>query len=119
MAAMAAVSVMQSDAALQTLLDLRYHSFSFASGGPHGKGKDMQGRRGEELRIRVPVGTMVHDAETHELLCDLQHPGEQCVVASGGRGGRGNASFATSTNRAPRRHHARHNPAKNAGSWSN
>jgi GTP-binding protein len=94
--------VLQSDVSLQTLLDLRYHIFNFASSGAHGKGKDMQGRRGEDLLIRVPVGTMVHDPETHELLCDLQHPEERCVVARGGRGGRGNASFATSTNRAPR-----------------
>jgi GTPase len=94
--------VVQSDASLQTLLDLRYHAFNFADNGAHGKGKDMQGRRGEDLRIRVPVGTILKDAETHEVLCDLQHPGEWFVAASGGRGGRGNASFATSTNRAPR-----------------
>ena len=95
--------IIQSDAALQTLLDLRYHSFSFASSGQHGKGKDMQGRRGEDLRIRVPLGTLVYDAATQEILCDLQHHGEECIVASGGRGGRGNATFATATNRAPRR----------------
>jgi GTP-binding protein len=95
--------VVQSDAALSTLLDLRYHSFNFASNGAHGKGKNMYGKRGEDLRLRVPPGTILKDAETHEVLCDLQHDGEQVVVACGGRGGRGNASYATSTNRAPRR----------------
>jgi GTP-binding protein len=94
--------VVQSDASLQTLLDLRYHSFNFAANGAHGKGKNMQGRRGEDLRIRVPVGTILKDPQTHEVLCDLQHAGEAFVAAHGGRGGRGNASFATATNRAPR-----------------
>jgi GTP-binding protein len=110
--------IIRSDAALQTLLDLRYHSFSFASSGQHGKGKDMQGRRGEDLHIRVPLGTLVYDAETQEILCDLQHHGEECIVARGGRGGRGNASFATSTNRAPRRTTPA-SLAKNAGCWWN
>ena len=94
--------ILQSDAALHTLLDLRYHSFNFAERGVHGKGKDMHGRRGKNLLIRVPVGTVCYDAETHEFLWEFQHDGETFVAARGGRGGRGNASFATSTNRAPR-----------------
>lgn len=62
----------------------------------------MHGKRGKELVIRVPVGTVCRDAETDEVLWDFQQDGEQFVAARGGRGGKGNARFATSTNRAPR-----------------
>jgi GTP-binding protein len=87
---------------VRTLLDLHYHSFNFAERGAHGKGKDMHGKRGKELLIRVPVGTVCKDAETAEVLWDFQQIGECFVVAHGGRGGKGNARFATATNRAPR-----------------
>lgn len=96
--------VFQSDAALHTLLDLRYHAFTIAERGVHGKGKNMHGKRGQDTIVRVPVGTLLHDDETRELLWDFQTDGERFVAAQGGRGGRGNARFATSTNRAPRRH---------------
>jgi GTPase len=56
--------VVQSDAALSTLLDLRYHSFNFASNGAHGKGKNMYGKRGEDLRLRVPPGTILKDVRS-------------------------------------------------------
>jgi GTP-binding protein len=92
----------QSDAALHTLLDLRYHSYNFAADGAHGKGKDMHGKRGEDLIIRVPLGTILKDPETDEILWDFQHDGDYFVAAQGGCGGKGNARFATSTNRAPR-----------------
>jgi GTP-binding protein len=62
----------------------------------------MHGKRGEDLIIRVPVGTILKDPETDEILWDFQHDGEHFVAAQGGRGGKGNARFATSTNRAPR-----------------
>lgn len=94
--------ILQSDPSLRTLLDLRYHSFSFAERGVHGKGKDMHGRRGQDLIIRVPSGSICYDADTQELLWDFQRDGERFVAARGGRGGRGNASFASSINRAPR-----------------
>jgi GTP-binding protein len=94
--------IVQSEAALHTLLDLRYHSYNFAADGVHGKGKDMHGKRGEDLIIRVPVGTILKDPETDEMLWDFQHDGDRFVAAQGGRGGKGNARFATSTNRAPR-----------------
>src|SRR5439155_768103 len=68
-----------------------------------GRGKDEHGARGADLVLRVPPGTLVHDAETEELLADLRAAGERAVVARGGRGGRGNMHFATPTNRAPRR----------------
>jgi len=87
---------------MHTLLDLHYHSFNFAERGAHGKGKDMHGKRGPDLCIRVPVGTVCKDAETAEVLWDFQQDGERFVAAHGGRGGKGNARFATATNRAPR-----------------
>ncbi|MBM3222833.1 MAG: GTPase ObgE [Candidatus Tectomicrobia bacterium] len=95
--------IIESTASMRTLLDLRYHSLNFAERGEHGQGKDMHGKRGQDLVIRVPVGTICKDAETDELLWDFQRDGEQVIVAHGGRGGKGNARFATSTNRAPRR----------------
>jgi GTPase len=94
--------IVQSDAALHTLLDLRYHSYNFAADGAHGKGKDMHGKRGEDLIIRVPLGTLLKDPETDEILWDFQHDGDHFVAAQGGRGGKGNARFATATHRAPR-----------------
>ncbi len=94
--------IVQSDAALHTLLDLRYHSYNFAADGAHGKGKDMHGKRGEDLIIRVPLGTILKDPETDEILWDFQHDGDHFVAAPGGRGGKGNARFATATHRAPR-----------------
>lgn len=96
--------IFQSDPSVQTLLDLQYHSFNFAERGTHGKGKDMHGRRGKDLVIRVPVGTICKDADTDTVLWDCQHAGETFIAARGGRGGKGNARFATSTNRAPRQH---------------
>ena len=95
--------VFQSDAALHTLLDLRYHAFTIAERGAHGKGKNMHGKCGQDTIMRVPVGSLIRDEATSELLWDFQTDGERFVVAQGGRGGRGNARFATSTNRAPRR----------------
>lgn len=95
--------VVQSDASLHTLLDLRYHPSVFAERGRHGKGKNMHGRSGQDAILRVPVGTLLKDAKTHDVLWDFQHQGECFIAAHGGRGGRGNAHFATPTQRAPRR----------------
>lgn len=94
---------LQTDNQLSTLLDLSYPKKFQANRGAHGKGKDQTGRSGTDLVIRVPVGTLVRDEETSELLQDLLFDGQRFVVARGGRGGRGNARFATSINRAPRR----------------
>jgi len=73
-----------------------------AARGAHGRGKDQHGAGGADLRVPVPPGTVVYDAETDGLLGDLTEQGQELVVAQGGRGGRGNARFATSTNQAPR-----------------
>ena len=85
-----------------TLLDFEYRTKFVAQRGEHGKGKNQAGKDGEDLIIEVPVGTVVKDAESGEVICDLVEDGQRCVVAKGGRGGRGNAWFATPTNQAPK-----------------
>jgi GTP-binding protein len=95
--------ILQADAQLTTLLDLTYPKPFCAKKGNHGKGKDQTGKNGEDLTIRLPAGTLVRDDQTGELLQDLFFEGQRFVVAKGGRGGRGNARFATPTLRAPRR----------------
>ncbi len=92
-----------ADPQLATLLDLRYQRLYRAGRGVHGKGKDQHGKRGAEMVIPVPVGTTIRDAESGELLADLSAPGERVVIARGGKGGRGNARFVSSTNRSPRK----------------
>jgi GTP-binding protein len=95
--------ILQADGQLTTLLDLIYPKQFRAQEGSHGKGKDQTGKNGEDLIIRVPTGTLVRDDQTKECLQDLLFDGQQFVAAEGGRGGRGNARFATPTLRAPRR----------------
>jgi len=87
---------------LSTLLDLRYQQHYRAENGAHGQGKKQQGKSGDDLIISVPVGTLVKDAQTGEILKDLTADGERFLAAKGGRGGRGNARFATATRQAPR-----------------
>ena len=91
-------------ASLNTLLHLRYNPQHTAQRGLHGEGSNRSGRNGEDLVIRVPVGTQIFDATTGDLLHDLSHDGDRWLAARGGRGGFGNAHFTTSTNRAPRYH---------------
>jgi GTP-binding protein len=91
-----------ADPALDTLLDFRYRRQVRAPNGKPGMGKDMAGLGGKDVLVRVPVGTILYDADTELILRDLDRPGEQVCVAKGGKGGRGNKRFATSTNRAPR-----------------
>jgi GTP-binding protein len=88
----------------KTLIDFRYRPLHRAPKGEHGRGKNQSGASGEDLVLRVPVGTIVRDRLTGEILADLVHPDERLVVARGGRGGLGNAMFATATNQAPRKH---------------
>ena len=95
--------ILQTDAQLVTLLDLTYPKQFRAQKGSHGRGKDQTGKNGEDLVIRVPVGTLVREDEKEEVLQDLLFDEQRFVVAEGGRGGRGNARFATATQRAPRR----------------
>jgi GTP-binding protein len=89
---------------LNTLLQFRFNPEYRAGRGGHGEGSNRHGRDGEDLTVLVPVGTVVSETETGELVHDFSAPGERINIAPGGKGGRGNAQFATSTNRAPRRH---------------
>ena len=94
--------VLKADANEQSLIDLSYNRHYDAPNGPNGKGKNMYGRNADNVVVKVPVGTVVYDEETGEFLGDLETAGMELVVAQGGKGGKGNAAFATSGNRAPR-----------------
>jgi len=85
-----------------SLLDFKYQPKFEAERGEHGMGSDMFGRGGEDLYIQVPMGTLVEDIETGEVVVDLVKDGQEVLIAAGGRGGRGNLSYKSSTNRAPR-----------------
>src|ERR1700679_3914836 len=87
-----------------TLLHFRFNPEHKAERGRHGEGSDRKGREGESLDVATPVGTIVYDAETGEKLHDFTEDGDRFVVARGGKGGRGNARFATSTHQAPTWH---------------
>jgi GTPase len=93
-----------ADSSLNTLLHLRYNPEHVAGRGLHGEGSNRSGREGADAIVRVPVGTQVLDPITGDLIHDLAADGARLLVARGGRGGFGNAHFATSTNRAPRYH---------------
>ena len=94
--------IVKSDPHLSTLIDYKYKRVVRAGRGAHGRGKDQHGRNGKDVTLRVPPGTIIRDTETGGMMFDLGETGE-VVVARGGAGGRGNAAFATSTDRAPRR----------------
>ncbi len=88
---------------MRTLADFRGRRVLVAKNGQPGEGKSRRGKSEKNLVVPVPVGTIVRDRQTGELLADLTKPGQKVVVAKGGKGGRGNARFATSINRAPRK----------------
>ena len=93
-----------ADQSVNTLLHLRYNPLHVAGRGLHGEGSNRSGKEGADAIVRVPVGTQVFDPNTNELLFDFEEDGQRWLAARGGRGGFGNAHFATSTNRAPRYH---------------
>lgn len=93
--------ILKVDRNMNTLLDFRYHRKFVGKNGGNGDIKNQYGKNAPHCIIKVPAGTLVKDAETGEVLADLVHEGDEAVVAKGGRGGRGNAKFATSANRAP------------------
>ena len=98
--------VLEADQSVSSLLDYRFKHHFKATRGTHGMGKRMHGATGDDLILKVPVGTVVHEyseekKETGELIADLTHDGERVIVAEGGHGGRGNIRFVTSTRRAP------------------
>lgn len=92
----------QVDKDKNTLIDFRYNKKFKASNGENGSGNRCNGKYGEDLYIKVPIGTIVKDAETNKVLADLSKPDQTELVLKGGRGGRGNSHFATSTRQAPR-----------------
>ncbi len=96
---------LESDEGLNTLLHLRYNPEHKAERGHHGEGSNRSGKDGESITIRVPVGTQVFNSETDELAFDFTEPGQRFLAAKGGKGGWGNAHFATPTRRAPKFHY--------------
>ena len=93
-----------ADEGLTSLAYFRFHPINKAKNGAHGEGGNRQGKQGQDLELRVPVGTIVKEIRSGEILFDFLHHGQGYVAAKGGKGGRGNASFATSTHQAPREH---------------
>ena len=96
--------IMESSERHNTLVHFRFNPEYKAQRGRHGEGANKTGRDGESVTLKVPVGTLVYDAETGEKVHDFSRADERIVIAHGGRGGRGNARFATSTHQAPREH---------------
>src|SRR3954452_6420647 len=96
---------LESDEGLNTLLHLRYNPEHKAERGRHGEGSNRYGKDGEDAVVRVPVGTQVFDVETGDLLFDFTEPGQRFLAAKGGKGGWGNAHFATSMRQAPKFHY--------------
>src|SRR6201986_90918 len=95
--------VMESSERHNTLVHFRFNPEYNAERGRHGEGSNCTGREGVDVLLKVPVGTIVYDEATGEVVHDFSGPDERVIVARGGRGGRGNAQFKTSTNQAPRR----------------
>ncbi len=96
--------IMESSERHNTLVHFRFNPEYKAQRGRHGEGSNRTGREGTDIILKVPVGTILYDADTGEKIHDFSRPDERIVVAQGGRGGRGNARFATSTHQAPREH---------------
>ena len=94
--------ILEVDPQLNTLVHFQNKIHFKAGRGAHGKGKNQTGARGQDAVVFVPGGTLIRDDATGELLGDLTEPGQRLIVARGGQGGRGNASFASSTRQAPR-----------------
>ena len=96
--------LMESSERHNTLVHFRFNPEYKAERGRHGEGSNRTGREGVDVILKVPVGTILYDADTGEKVHDFSHADERIVIAQGGRGGRGNARFATSTHQAPREH---------------
>jgi len=94
--------IIEASKKLSSLIDFRYRSHFLAERGAHGQGKNKHGRNGKNLVISVPTGSLIKDSETSEVIADLVADGQKILVAQGGKGGRGNTHFASSTNRTPR-----------------
>lgn len=95
--------VFLADEGLHTLMDVTYRRRFCAKNGAHGGGSQKTGAGGDDIVVKVPVGTVVKDAATDEVICDIDHHGQREIVAAGGKGGRGNMHFASATHQAPRK----------------
>ncbi|MHB1233371.1 MAG: Obg family GTPase CgtA [Burkholderiales bacterium] len=91
-----------ADRNINTLIDYRFQRTHKAKNGENGRGADQYGASGEDITLRMPVGTVISDAETGEIIADLAQDGQRALIAKGGQGGIGNLHFKSSTNRAPR-----------------
>src|SRR5262249_27571381 len=96
--------IMESSERHNTLVHFRFNPEYKGERGRHGEGSNKTGREGEDVLLKVPVGTIVYDAESGEKVHDFSNPDDRIIIARGGRGGRGNAQFKTSTHQAPREH---------------
>ncbi|KAA3619789.1 MAG: GTPase ObgE [Calditrichaeota bacterium] len=94
--------IISADSSLRSLLDFQHKKHFRAKRGEHGRGSNCHGKKGADIKIRVPVGTMVFDADTDELIADIIEEKQKVEIAKGGRGGKGNARYKTSTKQAPR-----------------
>lgn len=93
--------IFRADKGLRTLIDLRYKKILKANSGTMGRGRNQTGESAEDLVVIVPVGTTIKDPDTNLIICDLVDDKQECTVARGGRGGKGNAAFMTNKNKAP------------------
>ena len=93
--------IFKADKGLRTLIDLRYNKLLKGGNGEMGRGRNQTGASAEDRIVIVPVGTTIKDTDTNLIICDLVEDGQECVVAKGGRGGKGNAAFMSNKNKAP------------------
>lgn len=93
--------IFKADEGLRTLIDLRYNKIIKGDKGENGQGKNKNGRGAKDVIIKVPLGTVVTDLDTNIVICDLKNKDDECIIAHGGRGGRGNTAFKTLSNPAP------------------
>lgn len=94
--------ILVADRNVQTLMDFKFKRHYKANNGENGRNKKQYGRKAEDLYLKVPIGTLVREKNSKKLIFDLNHDGQEFIVAKGGRGGRGNAKFTSSTRQAPR-----------------
>ncbi|MFA7075863.1 MAG: GTPase ObgE [Candidatus Izemoplasmatales bacterium] len=94
--------IFEADEGMSTLMDLKFQKHIFAQPGENGKTKNMRGKDADDVIVKVPLGTTVYNSETNEVLVDLVFHGQREIIARGGNGGRGNSTYATSKNKAPR-----------------
>jgi len=94
--------IFEADEGMSTLMDLKFQKHVFAQAGENGKSKNMRGKDATDVIVKVPLGTTIYNSENNEVLADLVEHGQREIIARGGNGGRGNSTFATSKNKAPR-----------------